>query len=161
MTHNYLWHHGFYYLTIQTFIYLYKTITFTNILFTPHKHMAHHNKIPNSATCIHLRPPTSRNITTVATLFFSLPLTTPRSGSWWYWKHDGTPQQAMKINTHAKTAQYTNVLPATLVIWESLLTFLMEVCFDLIIYFSMIYATIWYFLSVNSQLIFTPSLPMD
>ena len=43
----------------------------------------------------------------------------------------------------------------------SLFTFLMKVCFDPIIYFSMTYATIWYFLSVNSQLVFTPSLPMD
>ena len=36
----------------KPFIYLYKTVTFTTILFIPHKHMAHHNTIPNSATYI-------------------------------------------------------------------------------------------------------------
>ena len=58
----------------------------------------------------------------------------------------------MKINTHPTTAQHTNMLPVMLVISESQFTFLMEVWFDPIIYFSMIYAVIWYFLSVNSQL---------
>ena len=65
----------------------------------------------------------------------------------------------MKINTHPTTAQHTNMLPVMVVISESHFTFLMEVCFDPIIYFSKIYAIIWYFLSVNFQ--FTPSLPMD
>ena len=46
--------HNFYYLIIWTFIYLYKAITFTTILFTTYKHMAHHNTIPNSATYMHL-----------------------------------------------------------------------------------------------------------
>ena len=152
----------FYYLIIWTSIYPYKTtITFTNILFTPHKDMTHHSTIPNSATYIYLHTSTHRNIPTVASLFFSLPLTTPQNGSWWHWQYDGTARQAVKINTHPTTAQHTNVLPIKLVISESQFTLLMEVCFDPIINFSMIYATIWYFLSVNSQLIFIPSLPMD
>ena len=67
----------------------------------------------------------------------------------------------MKINTHPTTMQHTNLLPVMLVVSESQFTFLMGVCFDPIIYFSMIYATIWYFLLVNSQLIFTTSLPID
>ena len=67
----------------------------------------------------------------------------------------------MKINTHPTTTQHTNLLPVMLVVSESQFTFLMGVCFDPIIYFSMIYATIWYFLLVNSQLIFTTSLPID
>ena len=121
----------------------------------------HHNTIPKSVTDIHLHTPTHGNTPIIATLFFSLPLTTPRNGSWWYWHHDGTPQQAMKINTQTTTAQHKNMLLVTLVISESQFTILMEVCFDPIIYFSMIYATIWYFLSVNSQLIFTPLLHMD
>ena len=124
-------------------------------MLTPQKHTAHHNTIPNSATYIHLYTPTHRNTPTVATLFFSLPLITPHNGSWWYWQHDGTPQQALKINTHPTTAQQTNLHPVTLVISESQFTSLMEDCFDQIVYFSMIYTTIWYFLSVNSQLIFT------
>ena len=103
----------------------------------------------------------NRNTPTVASLFFSLPLTTPQNGSWWYWQHGGTAPQALKINTRPTTAQHTNVLPVKLVISESQFTLLMEVCFDPIINFSMIYATIWYFLSVNSQLIFIPSVPMD
>ena len=68
----------------------------------------------------------------------------------------------MKINTHPTTAQHTNMLPVTLVMSESQFTLLlMEVCFDPITYFSMIYATIWYFPLVNYQLIFTPLLPID
>ena len=124
-----------------------------------HTNMAHHNTIPNSATYIHLHTPTHGNTSTAATLFFSLSPTTPHNRSWWYWQHDGTAQQAMKINTHPTTVQHTNMLPVMLVISESRFTFLMEVCFDPIIYFSKIYAIIWYFLSVNFQ--FTPSLPMD
>ena len=160
MTYNYLWHHTFYLDHLNLF-YPYKTITFTTILFTPHKHMVHHNTIPNSATYIHLHTPTPGNTSTVVTLFFSLPLTTQCSESWWYWQHDGTPQKAMKINTHPTTAQHTNMLPVMLVISESQFTFLMEVYFDPIIYCTTIYATMWCFLPVNSQLMFTPSLPMD
>ena len=59
------------------------------------------------------------------------------------------------------TTSYEDQRSVALVISESQFTFLMEVCFDLIIYFSMIYVTICYFLSINSQLIFTPSLRMD
>ena len=101
--------------------------------------------ILNSATYIHLHTHIHGNTPVVGTLFFSLPLTTPRNGSWWYWQHDGTPQQAMKINTHPTTVEHTNVLPVTLVISESQFTFLMEVCFDPIIYFSMIYVIIFVF----------------
>ena len=72
--------------------------TFTTISFTPHKHMVHYNTIPNSTTCIHLHTFTHKKTPTIATLF-SLPLTTPPNGSWWYWQHDGTTQHAMKINT--------------------------------------------------------------
>ena len=53
------------------------------------------------------------------------------------------------------------MLPVTVVISESQFAFLMEVYFDPIIYFSMVYVSIWFFLSVNSQLIFTRLLPMD
>ena len=53
---------------------------FTTALFTPHKHMAHHNTT-NTATHKHLHTPTQANTPTVATLFFSLPLTT-RSHIW-------------------------------------------------------------------------------
>ena len=60
---------------------------------------------PNSATYIHLHTPTHINTSTVATLF-SLPLKTPHNGSWWYWQHDGTPQQTVKINTHSTTDQH-------------------------------------------------------
>ena len=58
---------------------------------------------------------------------------------------------------HPTTAQHTNVVPVMLVISEFQFTFSMEVCFDPIIYSSMIYATIWSFSLVNSQLIFTLS----
>ena len=58
---------------------------------------------------------------------------------------------------HPTTAQHTNVVPVMLVISESQFTFSMEVCFDPIIYSSVIYATIWSFSLVNSQLIFTLS----
>ena len=53
------------------------------------------------------------------------------------------------------------MLPVTVVISESQFAFLMEVYFDPIIYFSMVYVSIWFFLSVNFQLIFTRLLPMD
>ena len=162
MTHNCLWHHTFYYLTIQTFIYLYKAIIFTTILFTPHKDITHGSSQLNCQLS-YLHTPTHGNTPTIATLFFSLHLTTPQNGSWWYLQHDETPQKAMKINTHPRTAQHTNMLPtySQHVISESQFTFLTEVCFDPIIYFSMIYATTWHFLWVNYQLIFTPSLPID
>ena len=48
---------------------------------------------------------------------------------------DNMMEQAMKINAHLTTSQHTNVLPVPLVISESQFIFLMEVCFDLIIYF--------------------------
>ena len=48
----------------------------------------------------------------------------------------------MKINTHKTTAQHANMLPVVLVISDTQFIFLMEVCFDPMIYFSMIYATI-------------------
>ena len=85
--------------------------------------MAYHNTIPDSATYIHLHTPIHGNTPIVATLFFSLPLTTLSNGSWWYWQHNGDPQQAMKINTHPTTAQHTNVLPVTLVFSESVYLF--------------------------------------
>ena len=49
-------------------------------------------------------------------------------------------------------SQHTNMLPVTPVISKSQFTFWMKVCFVLIIHFSMIYATTWYFLKVNSPL---------
>ena len=48
-----------------------------------------------------------------------------------------------------------------LVILEIQFTFLMEGFLNLIIYSFVIYANIWSLLSINSQLIFTPSSPMD
>ena len=54
--------------------------TFTTILFTPHRHMAHHNIMLNSATYIHLHTPTNRNTPTIATLFFSL---SPNNSTQW------------------------------------------------------------------------------
>ena len=87
-------------------------------------------------------PPTHGNTPTIATLFFFLPLTTPLNWSWWYWQHDGTPQQAMKISIHPATPQHNNMLPVMLVISEFQFTFLLEVSFDPIIYFWIIYATI-------------------
>ena len=128
--------------------------------FTPHKHMAHHNTIPNSATYIHPHNThTQKHIHPSCTIL----LPPPNNSTQWILviQHDGTLQQAVKINTHPTTAQRTNVLPVMLVFSESQFTFLMEVYFDPMIYFSMIYTTICYFLSVNSQLIFTPSLLMD
>ena len=53
----------------------------TTILFTPHKHMAHHNTIPNSATYLDLHTPTHAT-PTIATLFF-FPLATPPSSRSW------------------------------------------------------------------------------
>ena len=106
--------------------------TFTTIWFTPHKHMAHHNTIPNSATCIHLHTHTK---THPPKLHYSSPspLTTLPNKPWWYWQHDGTPQHAWKSTHHPTTAQHTNMLPVMLVISESQFNFLMEVCFDPII----------------------------
>ena len=54
--------------------------TFTTILFSPHKHIAHHNAIPNSATYIHLHTPTHGNTSTKATLFFSF---SPNNSTQW------------------------------------------------------------------------------
>ena len=135
---------------------------FTIILSTPRKLTAHHTTTPNTGTHRHLHTPTQANTPTVATLFFSLRLTTSQSWFWWCWQHDKTPQHAMKINTHhPTTAQNTNTLTLMLVISEFQFTFLLEVCSNPIIYFSMIYATISSFLSANSRVIFTPSSSMD
>ena len=111
-----------------------------------------------------MRKCTNTNIQGDFQICISVPLSLPPPNNSTQWilvilKHDGTPQHAIKINTHPRTAQHTNVLPV-MVISESQFTVLMEVCFNPIIYFPMIYATIWYFLPVNSQVIFTPSLPM-
>ena len=62
-------------------------------------------------------------------------------------------------STHKpRTVRHTNALTFILIILESQLMFLMQVSLNPVIYF---YINIWSSLSVNCQLIFRPSSPLD
>ena len=111
--------------------------------------MAHHNTIPNSAICILLHTPTHGNTPTIATVS-PLPLTTPCYGSWWYWQHDGTLQQAMRINMHPTTAQHTNMLPVYLfnesLFWSNNI-FLNDLCHYMVFFISEFLGSIYTFIT--------------
>ena len=117
------------------------------------KYSSHcHSLLP----CTHIRKHTHQSYTillppsNISTQWLLVILT-----SWWNSITSYEDQHSPNKSTTYQRAPYHAGIS------EPQFTFLMEICFDPIIYFSMIYATTWYFLSVNSQLIFTPSLPMD
>ena len=88
---------------------------------------------PNSATYIQLHTLTHRDTPTVTTLFFS----PPNNSTQWTlvilttWWNSTTSYEDQRSSNNSR---HTNMLPVTLVISESLFTFLMEVYFDPLIF---------------------------